>query len=310
MFENRSNDRWNTITFLWAGLAPVKEVESFMGNCLSSDAASLAYGLLYDQYDRISPVMRDKMLKDLIHNDNNTLPMIFISGIKWIYSHPDYYPELPIPTIELRSLTEVLLNDLLIKAIERKDLNLNMILQTSSTYRDLTWMIYVNHPANLTEWIECILSSPPSNAEADAWRLWAIECSLRRYFLYNNKFDFIAIKETCTKYFPNLVGSIPLLLMSIIFELDKELQKNYNTLYKMLENIIMFPIDLITDNWFKASTYWIVYNNKADDLFNSFEIKLKNLRQNDNSFPEELFNSTLSFILNLKKLRGNLNDQQ
>ena len=41
LFENRDNDRWNTVTFLWAGLTPVMDLEVFIQACMDSSTASV-----------------------------------------------------------------------------------------------------------------------------------------------------------------------------------------------------------------------------------------------------------------------------
>ena len=53
LFEHRQDDRWNTVTFLWAGLAPVTDLESFIDACLAAGELPLAFGLLFDQLVRI-----------------------------------------------------------------------------------------------------------------------------------------------------------------------------------------------------------------------------------------------------------------
>jgi hypothetical protein len=58
LFENRNNDRWNTILFLWAGHAPVPDVINFINECLNRNEIPLAYGIIYDQHKRISQEYR------------------------------------------------------------------------------------------------------------------------------------------------------------------------------------------------------------------------------------------------------------
>lgn len=56
LFKQRYEDRWNTILFLWAGMAPVPELEELIALCLrpeSWDEMALALGLILDQDQRV-----------------------------------------------------------------------------------------------------------------------------------------------------------------------------------------------------------------------------------------------------------------
>ncbi len=71
LFEHRNDDRWNTVIFLWAGLAPVADVESFIQQCIEVEIWDLGYGILYDQYDRFSKeIRRNFIMKILLSNQN------------------------------------------------------------------------------------------------------------------------------------------------------------------------------------------------------------------------------------------------
>jgi hypothetical protein len=65
LLDCHDNDRWNTITFLWAGLTPKVDLEDFIRRCLAMDDWELGYGLLYDQYDRVEKVMRRTWMLEL-----------------------------------------------------------------------------------------------------------------------------------------------------------------------------------------------------------------------------------------------------
>ncbi|MEL6579013.1 MAG: NACHT domain-containing protein [Cyanobacteria bacterium J06621_12] len=54
LFDRRNDDRWNTVIFLWAGLAPIQDLEDFISSCIDAHSYSLTYGLLYDQYEKVS----------------------------------------------------------------------------------------------------------------------------------------------------------------------------------------------------------------------------------------------------------------
>ncbi len=84
LFENRNNDRWNTVVFLWAGLAPVADIEAFGYECIEAGSLELALGILTDQYDRIPKDMLRQQLTESIFtqsiSNSNTRFGMTISG--------------------------------------------------------------------------------------------------------------------------------------------------------------------------------------------------------------------------------------
>ena len=71
LFEHRNDDKWNTVIFLWAGLAPIVDVESFIEQCIEIQQWDLAYGIIYDQYDRFSGELLRIFLLKIITSDVN-----------------------------------------------------------------------------------------------------------------------------------------------------------------------------------------------------------------------------------------------
>jgi len=54
------------VIFLWAGLAPVADVESFVNECIRARMLALGYGILHDQYERIPAETRCRLLLEMI----------------------------------------------------------------------------------------------------------------------------------------------------------------------------------------------------------------------------------------------------
>jgi predicted NACHT family NTPase len=68
LFEHGIDDRWNTIIFLWAGLAPVGDIESFINQSIDAGNMPLASGILQDQFDNILPDISKPLLLKLLFN--------------------------------------------------------------------------------------------------------------------------------------------------------------------------------------------------------------------------------------------------
>jgi hypothetical protein len=69
LFEHRLDDRWNTVVFLWAGLAPIADVEAFIEECIKTDLWALAFGVFEDQYERIPVEIRQRFLRKAISTE-------------------------------------------------------------------------------------------------------------------------------------------------------------------------------------------------------------------------------------------------
>ena len=78
LFEKRNDDRWNTVTFLWAGLAPIRDVELFVEECFKARKWDLGYGILHDQYSRTPLEMRRELLLNAFVDNpiSNHSPMV------------------------------------------------------------------------------------------------------------------------------------------------------------------------------------------------------------------------------------------
>ena len=82
--RNSSTDRWNTVLFLWAGLAPINDVQDFVEAMISQEEYKLASGILLDRRKRlVKSWMRSVLLKLLIGIDS-TLYTFLSGGISLI----------------------------------------------------------------------------------------------------------------------------------------------------------------------------------------------------------------------------------
>lgn len=65
LLEHHNDDIWNTVIFLWAGLAPISDVESYIVEVLRKGNISLGCGIIFDQFERISNQIRIKIFERL-----------------------------------------------------------------------------------------------------------------------------------------------------------------------------------------------------------------------------------------------------
>ncbi|MEN8445379.1 MAG: NACHT domain-containing protein, partial [Cyanobacteria bacterium J06555_13] len=180
LFEHRDDDRWNTVTFLWAGLAPIADVESFIDQCINVNTWDLALGMLYDQYDKLGLPIRRRLLLDLIEKDR--IPISDKSTSFWGLSYMTEDSKeviLNIPSFTLRSLSSshLKLSSLVEKAVGDRTVTWIDGAQSKGKMRDLLWMTCVVNLQvdSIKEWPACVTSRPPNDASERAWLAWVAE---------------------------------------------------------------------------------------------------------------------------------------
>ena len=245
LFEHRDDDRWSTATFLWSGLAPIAEVESFIDECIKTETLDLAYGVLYDQYSRFTPEIRSRLLLSIndvdqksIHYNNH-----FWGG--YLYTTRNIQPKdlmLQIPSFELRSLTSILFFDNLIeRALKDRSLTWSDTLFVQRQMRDLLWMCCANEPQNIEEWKACLAAPCPSGSTEEAWLNWAAQFRFKKILLDKNLSELekfvAAYKSACPKFH----ALVPIALMSVGISLDRD--------------YLVFKHDAWTENQYKYAGF-------------------------------------------------------
>jgi hypothetical protein len=227
LFEHRDDDRWNTVTFLWAGLAPVADVEAFMDECNRVKNWALGYGILLDQYDLIPVEIRRRLILELIHTEEIS-DCLHDPTYYFLYSGPyNLYRNLYsiedesqlylliIPDLTLRSLTSKELSELILSAVVNRDLtwkNFANLMQFNNTW-DLVWSVVAMNPYDLEDWKACISSYQLKSIQRDGWIVLAIHDAFYRAIVWGEAQDTKKIKEVLSDVFPRLNGLIILAMM-------------------------------------------------------------------------------------------------
>jgi len=220
LFEQRDNDRWNSVIFLWAGLSSVVDLVTFIDLCLAVKNWALAYGILYDQFDRISDreIRRRLLMPDLLNQQDNALfgqtnyNIIFglegspSSGKKYLYE---------VSTIRLRGIGgHTLYNHLISLAIETNTLTFEDRLAAKAIeLMNHIWFIspeYIQDIDNLRK----IVSARPRLCQTDEeWYIFILhDLLIRTLYLHR---DIGSTIELCHEILPEYSGLLPLLLLSI-----------------------------------------------------------------------------------------------
>ncbi len=201
LFEHRADDRWNTVIFLWAGLAPVADVELFIDECIKARALVLGYGILYDQYERIPVEIRRRLLLESISGKRMRIP--WVQDSFWIASHPSSMPidHLCIPSFGLRGLApHTSFLSLLVQAGSDGTLEWSDCINAKGKLRELLWMVSVRQCRIVDEWKACLRAYPKGCSSA-AWLYWIAEAIFSRTVQKELTLDLgdliEAYKESC-----------------------------------------------------------------------------------------------------------------
>jgi hypothetical protein len=219
LFEHRDDDRWNTVTFLWAGLASVIDVEAFIEACIKAKNWPLAYGVLYDQYDRIPIDSRRRfLLQKPIPKKQFSIPP---EQSHFLVSHPKGKSghRLPVPGFPLRGLgPRSRFSVIVANSVMDGTLMLSDITNVKGALRDLIWIFFTHRLDDIDEWKACLALPCPGNALPIEWQYWVAECVFRRGVI-KDPINIDIVFASYQEIFPQARGLVPFALMSDVLTL-------------------------------------------------------------------------------------------
>ncbi|MCA6597796.1 MAG: NACHT domain-containing protein [Pseudanabaena sp. M046S1SP1A06QC] len=213
LLEHRNDDRWNTVTFLWAGLAPVADVESFIEACIDARAWDLACGILYDQYSKFKLEIRRRLLLSTICVDDDDI--FNSSKINFLMSYINKKVTLELPNFSLRSLASSSRSiiTLMNSAVEDGTLAWLDSVSNKGNMRHILWVVCATKIKDIEVWGNCIANNSPDNDMEYAWSNFILQVVFKRILteeLIELGKVIIVYQSAC----PKLVSLIPMALIS------------------------------------------------------------------------------------------------
>jgi len=314
LFEHRGDDRWNTVTFLWGGLAPVVDAEAFIDACVEADHQRLAYGLLLDQYERIAKPKRFTLLKALLFKNVDVREDEF-SG-NWIFSHPyPDYSELLALGFDIRGLSPFSnIEALLARAYQDGTLTWEDAEGYEGLIRDILWMRVVTEYKSLEDLSGALNSKWPEITAGDpkCWLAWIIERTILSKIHGENVF---ALEDTVGRIVsrrPDALYILPLLIISSFVvaddpqgSYDDNRQAHPEGVAESLSMLISIDYKSIDHAWLKGTSNWKFgwfLNSKPRDLLTKGMDQLKKYNRLG-VLDSELTRSASLYLENIKKLR-------
>jgi NACHT domain len=296
LFKHRDDDRWNTVTFLWAGLAPIADVESFIDECITAKEFRLAGGILYDQYSKFQVDVRRQMLLRILHEGQKSI--VFSRHSFWDNPYmASRQIELLIPHFSLRHLVslDVSLHDLLDRAVKERIISWSDNNMLEGDVRDILWMCCINTIENLEEWKQCLISQPPSSADEKAWLNWALHSSLYQSISTDNLKRLIDI---LMEDFCNIHELLPFALMSI--GISPGVNNIPPAMLKLLTSINHIKID---KELLLGTREWMIFTGQVQDLLFAFLDEMESLLIDGKLQKDDTYHQAVDFVKSLIQQR-------
>lgn len=322
LLENRENDRWNTVIFLWAGLAPVADVETFIAACIDNNSLSLGYGVLFDQFQRF-PMFTKRRLLFLL--GDHTGEIIF-SKIHWVCPAPKELDGIKVPSLRLRDLgisSWTFLQNLLRRSIREGVIRWQDIAIFQGEVYNMIWLIFATSPSDIHEWKE-VLKTPPETLDMNFQVFLVIASWSFSKFIGHPNSELESLLKAYQECYPSSVGLIPIVLISLGLEIlltyHEKLEafpENRHITYltqvlDILVNVfaeLKVPDDLLigTKEWRFRSSSPKKYRDKNVDLLSMFLREVKIIAE-QNVIDQRLCRASVSYLTKLRELRSSIVD--
>lgn len=154
LFQERHNDRWNTVLFFWCGLCTRAELEAFVDELLASgkdEDILLCLGILCETTGstRVTPTTRDLWIKDIIKHEFKSIQ----SGGNCIYTRSDMLRNLCPMRIAMlddtvRGIRQLELEEALARCVQQSALPSVELIPVQEIVRARVWLMLVSNPRN------------------------------------------------------------------------------------------------------------------------------------------------------------------
>ncbi len=315
LFEHRDHDRWNTVTFLWAGLAPLSDLEAFIEECSQAKNLKLAYGILDDQYDRIPiDIRRRLVLQPMAAEQFPETP----SRSGWLVSRPS--------TISLDGRPGPGRSELTLRSIGPSP-DLSNVIDRSATdgtiawsdqinakegWREYFWMYFADRPNDIDVWQACLALPCPASSSPLIWLFGAAERAFWTAVTPETK-NIEIVLATYQEACPQARGLAPMALMSVglallLSEDSQPSQSTYESVNKLLEVLPDSDKGNVIPEWLLGTRDWIInrgreHDERMGDLFVVFVDQMEELVKQGHLERNETYERAINFVRELQNRR-------
>lgn len=326
LLKNQHNDRWNTVTFLWAGLVPIGDLEIFIEMCLEDANLELSLGLLNDQYERFSSNIRNSLFQKIItysfdKNQNNFRLM------GWSGPQEDRESRNNgVPIFELRSISQNINITNLVEKFEFDEvINIFDLTDIDEEWKDIIWITHIANSNRVDLW----KTHFPSRllGEELKWLYQIILSKLMIDLKSNNLSTTENLMNIYLKRFPALNEIIQYIFLSAFLILIlrsedflnmhlsgslKELEPKLNISNQpLITHVLTKALDFgarseINPIWLLGTSKWTIdylVIHDAFDLLETFITNAHKLMIDDLLIDKQILEKSIVFVEKLKKER-------
>jgi adenylate kinase family enzyme len=319
LYTHRGDDQWNTVIYLWAGLAPNTDVETFIEWCINDNDFPLGFGILNDQLEKFTK----KQCHSFMHMKYKELnKKMDLKTYHWYVPGPITITQknkLVIPNIVLRSINNgndlielmgTLIRDGKICKLDMKGL--------SGPIRELVWMCLFKNGG----WKSNIIVSLKYHRKASVreeeilWFSWSIWLIIKTQIKLNESYEKYLKK--IREGFPEFSWLIPLALITIAIAYaleQKYVKKNsegivYNYVSKIIDELIKCDEYEYPEKWLRGTRSWNIfapYHRSEDtDLLKRFILIIQEINTVKAFENVDSYNRSLDYVNKLIKRRDSL----
>lgn len=323
LFERLESDHWNTVIFLWAGLASIADLVTFIKLCLEVKNWSLAFGVLLDQFDRIDDRNTRRELI-FLNNDSESIELFPKSNHTFTYSTSDVpkksKKDFTINSEDLRGIRgNSSYYDLVKLSIDTKTINFDDRKKARiDELRDFIWFIHCGEIEYYNEVsVKDFFANRSPLCETDDY--WA-------FFIYSRFISSIIYQSDnlvdgltfCHKFFPDFDSKLPLLLIArfvyniyYVERVNKSNKSNNNEdiTNKILSALMEVKNEKIDHSWLLDTKDWTiprfmeVEEEEHFDILKHF-LKVRKLVSTNQAINLEMYDRLRKHIINLIKERN------
>jgi hypothetical protein len=314
LFKHREDDRWNVVIFLWAGLAPFADLESFIDECIEADDIKLAYGIISDQYERFNPQSKRQFILRLLTCKPNVERGFFF----WVVSGPTNIvrgDHLEIPSTELRGIGHTQLANLFFRAATDGFLSWSDAKRLRGILRELVWMSVAAHSNDLDDWKACIKPLPATLKDSELWSHWLAQRVVDSHIMHENEVDLHSRISIHNETFPDQAGILTVATLNNLVRYKDEdgaggllKQRNIDSILTCLETLQDEPIhaDILlgTSDWSSS-----IRPKESGDLLEK-SADLLQAWSVDDLKRQKRYQGAIEKVAELMKLRGELAEER
>jgi hypothetical protein len=222
LFKERHQDRWNSILFFWAGLAPQVDLQGFIEQLKSSsefDDFLLACGLLYDQSERIDIEWGSQIVAFLLsktYSGNSGKGNHHFIGFGTNTRPPGRPAEFHVAIPIIRGISAIGVHVAYLEFLRQFKNNWFQVREGDERVSMPIWAIAIWHARGIFEIKELLLNPPPCIATRPHWKYLALSALAGNLLFCSESLPPESIREFLSDNWPEHILEWPFAILCVL----------------------------------------------------------------------------------------------